>query len=233
MRKRMRVINLVFCSSLIIILFGCIQEEDLQGIWFHKDIGILSISDNSATLYKSHCIHPIELKIVSSNSFQITDELTDLCLRREGTDKYITVKLSRNKCDELVVSSKSNCLGEAYGKKNYRLRNLLDISSHLKFSTLSILNNKKNNLNEILLTKNDLNLFNLNELNIQQQLWLIFESGIDFNLENSYTSKRYRFKLANEKFSKSKSIAIYPVPCYLDSLFNYIESEMLVSSNKK
>lgn len=211
---------------LIFSLLGapkCSQREKITGIWFSQNFGLLSFEENNTQYFSTLCKTQNTLVFnEAQKELVIKDVLFQPC-KKNGEVK---VKLVRGSENELLLISEDECFSNRYSKSQIKLDNFHSKFSPLNFEKIKI--RKRGNSGvweEVVITNNELEELNLNSddfLSIEEQIWIIFESGFDFHNEYHTPLVEMTLELGIGDYRNVKTINTYPHPCYLSSFLNYV-----------
>ncbi len=224
----MRIILLFIIISLTNI--NCVEHNNSSkesGKWYSPYFGLVEISENSLIHYPN--ITPKETWSFDEfyDGYKYKGVLYKQCSMQSGEELIAKVELIDK--EQLIIKSDDGCfLKHSFGQKI--LLNRVPDNIETSFSEVSFSRRIDGKWKEVVYTLEKLQSENKQRiLTTNQQLWMIFNSGIDYN--NACTDKSERdfmvIKLKGDNYISCKKVYYVIIPLYFKDLFHKINTQLI------
>ena len=211
-----------------ILLTGCSYNNEETQIWYSNRFGFLTIDNGKVTHYPRVCIEENKWVPVSGlDEFVVTNIQLYPCHRKNKVAET-KVRIKRKRSD-LILTSNSLCFEDLFRNPEVILSDFKKIDKKLVYNEIRVSKKFHKKTIEVIITKDDLVQLEANNngmLSIEEQVWMIFESGLDYYSEYIQPRIDYTYQLRyNGKTVNTKMVNV--APCYLRNLQNYIEEKLV------
>lgn len=216
----MRLILLLLTTLLGIN--ACEIESDSSGVWFNPYFGFIILTEDNSFFIDHYCLNKEELFLDKKRKYFKSKTLRKTYCYDAGNPNATTGYSYQLRKDRFIISSESECLPKVNSESNivlYRPKLLPD------FNRIRIFDHATKQVYEI--TKAELLKIDDTQdiLKLETVLALIFGGELDLFSENSSEKCILDFEISGTRYFNSKRVNLCVKPCYLESLFDYLQTK--------
>jgi len=208
--------RLILVSILCYSFVACTSNTPKIGKWYSPIFGVLIVQDNALTFYPNQTPPETWKYDNKKGLYEYSGTCYQHCLLSKNED-ILYIEIEQKSKDNLIIKKVNDCFPASPFNNDVTLYRIPE-DIKLDFDYISIMSQANGEKIEKRLTKSDFLTLNSpsNILSIEQQIWLLFASGIDYNTE---LHQELSLKIRGKHSFRSKSINSVTVPLHMKELF--------------